>query len=169
MTITTPNSVRARCQEYASYPTPTEFPHSTKGPIIKDMTDILEGNSNRYVVFGWLFTDDENVMELKQTADLTPQQWNGLKNWYGARNIAPDEDAAIWVPRDEWEVEARMVLARATAHWDATHNTYNGKDGVPLGYFIRLPRDDEPAEPPPQLVEETQVQKRMPQEIELVF
>ena len=174
MTYATPNQIRQRCQEYGSFPTPTEFPHSKKGPIISALNEVLEGNSNRYIVFGWLFTNDENVMELKQTADLTTQQWNGLKQWYGAKNVASPDESAVWFPREEWSVEARQVLTRATSHWDMTHNTCEGNDGVPLGHFVRLPRDDEPLEPvPPPLplepVVEVITEKYVSQEIELVF
>jgi len=136
--IASPNQVRRLVNEYAIKSDLTEFPQSKRGPIIKEIDTICGSSENRYIIFGWLFTPDEELMRPLHSSDLTAQQWYGLKRWFGVMNVGDDVDPE-WQSRVEFPFEVQTTLTRAAYHWEVTQNR-----PIPIGRLVALPTEGEP-------------------------
>ena len=115
---TRPHAVRERLRQYADRPEPIELPERKhRGAIIGALNKVLENEGadatfDRHLILGWLFGDGEPI----SSNDLTPQQWNGIKRWIGAKPVEAFGKTE-WYNRDDFTLEARWVLVQAIADY----------------------------------------------------
>lgn len=112
--ILRPVDVRRGVQHWAKQNEPTVIDNGKRGALIKHLKDALaqadsEGNDltdrNRYLVCGWLCLDDDSDLIEVHSDQMTPQEWNGISRWIGARKVGD-----CWLPRPSFEAEARWIL-----------------------------------------------------------
>lgn len=160
MSTNTPLVVRNTIRHYAALPEPTTPDPGKIGLIVSCMeaeiraiepaASLEQVRDMRHLVLAWLFTPDNEPMQQGiSIKSLTPQQVNGLWRW-----LSPEKPVGekTWLPRAEFNVELRQVLARALRDWQTTqvlamgdHNSISMNDllaGVPDGdqggYISRL-------------------------------
>ena len=112
MTDATALATRAKLKNYTK--TPAEVMYSTfqmskgaVGALIGHLNKTLGGDDERYIVCGWLFSDDYSPM---RSGALEDEHWYALYKWV---EFWQNEDDGKWYPREGFNGEALAVYSAA--------------------------------------------------------